>query len=512
MPGIARRRLAAAPRKERVAQPRSYWWALDTSAHRPPGVELSDAMRGCNSGDAILETAGQSASAAVDPQVLVAASTDPYPASGLRVPGTLVRISVHSWRKMRAARDKSPGVAGAHSSKWGQNMAGDLQGADVVYLDYNATAPLRPEALEAALGALQRVGNASSMHHPGREAAARVDAARRSLADLISCTPGEIIFTSGATEANNLALRAGYGRGGMLVTTAAEHLAVVETARTITAERPESLLILPVNKDGSVDLEPLSTALRDHPVALVSLMLANNETGVLTDLAPVCKAAHEAGALVHTDATQYVGRLPLDLGALDVDLLSLSAHKFGGPQGVGALFVRRGTPLPHLPLLVGGGHERGWRAGTLNVAGITGLGAAAQAARRQLADEVARVTALRDALEAALIAGVADCRINGARVPRLPGVTSVTFPGVPADAVLAAMPQVAASDGSACSSGAPSPSHVLLAMGHSRDDAESTVRFTLGYATTERDIERAAAAAIDAVRHVRSVMAATTEP
>ncbi|MFI2618509.1 cysteine desulfurase family protein [Streptomyces sp. NPDC018584] len=391
-------------------------------------------------------------------------------------------------------------------------MAGDLKDADVVYLDYNATAPLRPEALEATLSALRSVGNASSMHHPGRDAATRVDAARRNLADLLNCAPGEIIFTSGATEANNLALRAGYARGGLLVTTTAEHLAVIETARTVTSEQPGSLLILPVDRDGTVDLEPLGAALHNHPVALVSLMLANNETGVLTDLAPVCKAAHEVGALVHTDATQFVGRLPLDLGELDVDLLSLSAHKFGGPQGVGALFVRRGTPLPHRPLLVGGGHERGWRAGTLNVAGITGLGAAAQAARQHLADEVARVTALRDALEAALTAEIGDCQINGARVPRLPGVTSITLPGLPADAVLAAMPQVAASDGSACSSGAPSPSHVLLAMGHSRDDADSTVRFSLGHATTERDIERAAAAAIDAVRHVRSVMAATTEP
>ncbi|MFI8105318.1 cysteine desulfurase family protein [Streptomyces sp. NPDC086023] len=391
-------------------------------------------------------------------------------------------------------------------------MTGDLRDVDVVYLDYNATAPLRPEAFEATVAALQSVGNASSMHHPGREAAARVDAARRDLADLLNCTPGEIIFTSGATEANNLALRTGYARGGLLVTTAAEHLAVIETARAITAEQPDSLLILPVDRDGVVDLEPLDAALSDGPVALVSLMIANNETGVLTDLAPVCKAAHEAGALVHTDATQYVGRLPLDLRELDVDLLSLSAHKFGGPQGIGALFVRRGTPLPHRPLLVGGGHERGWRAGTLNVAGITGLGAAARAARQQLAHEAERITALRDALEAALTAEVADCRINGARTRRLPGVTSITFPGLPADAVLAAMPHVAASDGSACSSGAPSPSHVLLAMGHSRDDADSTVRFSLGYATTERDIERAATAALNAVRHVRSVMAATAEP
>ncbi|GAA3826012.1 aminotransferase class V-fold PLP-dependent enzyme [Sphaerisporangium flaviroseum] len=391
-------------------------------------------------------------------------------------------------------------------------MAGHPDGEDVVYLDYNASAPLRPEALEAIVAALSSVGNASSMHHPGRDAAARVDLARRQLADLLNCSPGEIIFTSGATEANNLALRAGYARGGVLVTSAVEHPAVLEAARAVTAEHPASLVVLPVDGDGTVDLDPLHEVLRYREVALVSLMIANNETGVLTDLMPVIKAAHDAGALVHTDATQYVGRLPLDLNEVDVDLLSLSAHKFGGPQGVGALFVRRGTPLPHRPILVGGGHERGWRAGTLNVAGIAGLGAAAEAARLQLAQEVDRTTALRDTLEAALTAEVADCRINGARVGRLPGVTSITFPGVPADAVLATMPQVAASDGSACSSGAPSPSHVLLAMGHSREDADSTVRFSLGYATTTRDVERAAETAVNAVRHVRSMMAAPAEP
>jgi cysteine desulfurase len=204
-----------------------------------------------------------------------------------------------------------------------------------------------------------------------------------------------------------------------------------------------------------------------------------------------------------------VGRLPLDLNDLDVDLLSLSAHKFGGPTGVGALFVRRGIALPYKPLLLGGGHERGWRAGTLNVAGIVGMGAAADAARKKLKQEAVHVGELRDRLEEALLAKVADCEINGRRLARLPGVTSITFFGVPADAVLAAMPQVAASDGSACSSGAPSPSHVLLAMGRSREDADSTVRLSLGYATTERDIERAVEAVMAAVEHVRAVMAVT---
>ncbi|MEV4436793.1 cysteine desulfurase family protein [Streptomyces sp. NPDC049585] len=379
----------------------------------------------------------------------------------------------------------------------------------MVYLDYNATAPLRPEALEATINALQDVGNASSMHLLGREAATRVDLARRQLSSLLNCSPGELIFTSGATEANNLALRAACGRRGTLVTTMVEHPAVLETARAVTANDPGSLVLLPVDGDGVVDLEPLLAAVRHRGVSLLSVMLANNETGVLTDLAPIIKVAREAGVLVHTDATQYVGRLPLDLSNMDVDLLSLSAHKFGGPQGIGALFIRRGTPLPHRPLLVGGGHERGWRAGTLNVAGIAGLGAAAEASRQHLEQEAERVTGLRDALEAGLTSRVPGCRINGARVPRLPGVTSVTFPGVPADAVLASMPHVAASDGSACSSGAPSPSHVLLAMGHSRDDADSTVRFSLGYGTTVGDIEVALDATVNAVSRVRSALTVT---
>lgn len=394
----------------------------------------------------------------------------------------------------------------------GVAVTAEPEDAKVVYLDYNATAPMRPEALEATLAVFRSVGNASSMHHPGRDAAGRVETARRQLADLLNCSSRELVFTSGATEANNLALHTAYARGGALVTTAVEHPAVLETARALTEGQPESLTVLPVDSDGAVDLAALDVALRTRNVAVVSVMIANNETGVLTDLKPIVDAVHDFGALVHTDATQYVGRLPLDLNDVDVDLLSLSAHKFGGPQGVGALFIRRGTSLPHRPLLVGGGHERGWRAGTLNVAGIAGLGAAAEAVQRQLGQEVAHTAELRDALEAALTMEVPDCRINGKRAARLPGVTSVTFPGVPADAVLAAMPYVAASDGSACSSGALSPSHVLFAMGRSRDEADSTVRFSLGYATTVRDIKRAVEAVTHAVRHVRSTLANVPGP
>ncbi|WP_241192387.1 cysteine desulfurase family protein [Streptomyces sp. ADI96-02] len=379
----------------------------------------------------------------------------------------------------------------------------------MAYLDYNATAPTRPEALEATLAAMRTVGNASSTHRSGRDASGRVDVARRQIADLLNCSHGEIVFTSGATEANNLALRAASAGGGRLVTSTVEHPAVLETAKALTTERSGSLVLLPVDEDGLVGLEPIRAALATDEVAIVSLMAANNETGVLTDLAPIVEAAHERGVLVHTDATQLVGRLPIDLAKTDVDLLSLSAHKFGGPQGVGALFVRRGISLPYHPLIFGGGQERGWRAGTLNVAGIAGAGAAAEAARVALSAEASRIAQLRDVLEGSLVAQVDHCRVNGALGQRLPGVTSITFHGAPADAVLAAMPDVAASEGSACASGAPSPSHVLLAMGRSREEADSTVRFSLGYATTPHDIDRAVASAVRAVRQVRAALAAS---
>lgn len=292
-----------------------------------------------------------------------------------------------------------------------------------------------------------------------------------------------------------------------MITSTVEHPAVLETAKNLTANAPNALRLLTVDSDGLVDLDGLRAALSAGDVAIVSLMAANNETGVLTDLAPLADAAHAAGALFHTDATQLVGRLPIDLAEVDVDLLSLSAHKFGGPQGVGALFVRRGTSLPYHPLIFGGGQERGWRAGTLNVAGIAGAGAAAAAAHRGLAEESARVARLRDLLESALVEQLGDCQINGTLDYRLPGVTSITFHGAPADAVLAAMPDVAASEGSACSSGAPSPSHVLLAMGCSREEADSTVRFSLGYASTRGDVDQAIASTIRAVRQVRATLA-----
>jgi cysteine desulfurase len=381
----------------------------------------------------------------------------------------------------------------------------------VAYLDYNATAPLRPEALSAMLPVLHSVGNAASPHVLGRESAALVATARHQLADLLGCSAGELVFTSGATEANNLALRAALTCRKRLITSAVEHPAVLETAHALAREQHVDLTVLPVNSDGRLVPDALECALKGGAPAVVSIMAANNETGVLFDLEEISAMARAAGAIFHSDATQLVGRLPVNLSALDIDLLSLSAHKFGGPQGVGALFIRRDLGLRLSPLLFGGGQENGWRAGTLNVAGIVGAGAAAAASQAGMAAEAARVAVLRDLLEGWLLGRVPDACCNGCREQRLPNVSSVTFPGAPADAVLARMLDVAASDGSACSSGSPLPSHVLLAMGRTAEEAESTIRFSLGYATTREDIEHALKAVEQAVQDVRGILGPTEE-
>jgi cysteine desulfurase len=376
----------------------------------------------------------------------------------------------------------------------------------VVYLDYNATAPLRREALTAMLPHLQSVGNAASPHAFGRRAAASVAAARCQLADLLGCSSGELFFTSGATEANNTALRACVRPGSRLVISAVEHPAVLATSRAMAEESDIDLIILPVDADGVLSADSLARALQPGLPTVVSIMAANNETGVLSDMGAITAMTRSAGALFHTDATQLIGKVPVDLSMPGIDVLSLSAHKFGGPQGVGALFIRRGLAIEHRPLLHGGGQEQGWRPGTLNVAGIVGAGAAAAATMANMNDEAQRVRELRDILEESLLRDIPAALVNGTGAPRLPHVLSITFPGAPAEAVLAAMPGVAASDGSACSSGAPGPSHVLLAMGRSRDEAESTIRFSLGYSTTATEVTYAAEAVKAAVGRVRTML------
>lgn len=376
-----------------------------------------------------------------------------------------------------------------------------------IYCDYNATAPLRASARAQMLAWLgDQTGNPSSIHAAGRRAAAAVEHAREQLARLIGAAHGEIVFTSGATESNNLALHAALASrpDAALITTAVEHPAVLEFARAQARTAPP--VVIGVDHLGHLHAERLAAALRTAPGAVVSVMAANNETGVLNDLASIRALARAHGALLHTDATQLVGRLPIDVIALGIDMLSLSAHKFGGPQGTGALYIRRGLPLAVAPLQRGGNQERGWRSGTLNVAGIVGLGAAAEDAAVHLTTEITRVRAIRDEFEQRLTDTIAGVFVNGDTEDRLPGVSSVTFPGLPAQAVLAAMPEVAASDGSACASGSLRPSHVLTAMGYTPDDADSVIRFSFGHASTAADARRAAEKTRGAVRRVRRAL------
>jgi len=344
------------------------------------------------------------------------------------------------------------------------------------YLDHNATSPLRPAALDAMVDALQAGGNPSSVHGVGRRARAIVDTARREVAALVGARPAETIFTSGGTEANNLAL-SGAGRRRVLVS-AIEHDSVRRAV-----PRAE---ILPVDGDGVLDLVALERALASSAEpALVSVMLANNETGVLQPIADVVRLARAAGALVHCDAVQGAGKVPLDFRDLGVDYLSLSAHKFGGPTGVGALVVRSAAPLG--PDRRGGGQESNRRAGTENVAGIAGFGAAAAQAIRGL-----DVSMLRSRLEFSLVQIAPRARVFGAGVPRISNTTCISMPGVPAETQVMALDLagVCISAGAACSSGKVQRSPVLEAMGVPAAEAACATRISLGWNSVAADIER----------------------
>ena len=345
-----------------------------------------------------------------------------------------------------------------------------------VYLDHNATSLLRPAAFDAMAEALRAGGNPSSVHRAGRAARARVKAARRQVAELVGALPAEVTFTSGGTEANNLAL-SGSGRRRMLVS-AIEHDSVLRAATNTE--------LVAVGGNGVVDLAALEKMLRSsREPALVSVMFANNETGVLQPIADVVRLASKAGALVHCDAVQGAGKLPIDLHALGVDYLSLSAHKLGGPTGVGALVVRSGAPL--IAGQLGGGQELNRRAGTENVAGIAGFGAAAAAARSGL-----DVAGLRDRMERALLAAAPQARVFGAEAPRLPNTTCISMPGVKAETQVMALDLagVCVSAGAACSSGKVTRSSVLLAMGVDATMADSALRISLGWDSGAGDIER----------------------
>ena len=353
-----------------------------------------------------------------------------------------------------------------------------------VYMDYNATAPMRPAVVAAVAEALGLTGNPSSVHRFGRLARRRLEEAREQVAALVGARPDQVVFTGGGTEANNLAL-AGSGRGRRIVS-AIEHESVANAA-------PDAETV-PVTADGAIDLAALDALLaRPGPPALLSVMLANNETGVIQPVAAAAAAARRAGALVHCDAVQAAGRIPVDFAALGVDLLSLSAHKLGGPPGSGALIVADGVALT--ALLRGGGQERGRRAGTENVAGAAGFGVAAELARAELAAQ-GRLARLRDALEARLRATVPAATVFGAAASRLPNTSCFALPGLAAATQVMALDLagVAVSAGAACSSGKVRPSRVLRAMGVAEDAAGSAIRVSLGWGSADADIDRLVAA------------------
>jgi len=362
-------------------------------------------------------------------------------------------------------------------------------------LDNNATTPLDPAVLEAMIETLSGdLGNPSSLHRDGRAAARMIETARERTAALIGAEAEEIVFTSGATEACVAAIRSGIAANPerrALVVSAIEHPAVAVAARR-AAEAGIELRRVGVTPDGVLDLDALDAAL-DDTVACVSVMWVNNETGVIQPVAEVARRARAAGALFHTDATQAAGRIPVRVREVGVDMLSLSAHKFHGPQGAGALFVREGAPFR--PLLVGGRQERGRRAGTENTAAIVGLGVAAERARAFLAAGRGSIRALRDRLEAGILAGVPGAVVLGGRGARVDNTLSAAFPGADGEALLVFLDRegVAASSGSACSAGSTEPSRVLTAMGIDREIATTAVRFSLSRMTAAAEIDHALA-------------------
>lgn len=363
-----------------------------------------------------------------------------------------------------------------------------------IYLDYAATAPMRPEVIEA-MRAPEDCANPSSLHAEGRRARTIVDDARARIAAILRCKPSEIVFTSGGTEADNFAIagaaRAGRARGRHIVASAIEHHAVLRTLDALRDEGAEVTLV-GVDANGVIDPNIFAAALRSDTVA-ASVMYANNEIGTIQPVRALADAAHARKVPFVCDAVQAAGALPLDTGALGVDALALSAHKFGGPKGIGALYVRDGTPLS--PLIHGGGQERGRRSGTENVAAIAGFAMALELAERER-DAYCRATAsLRDRLEAALAKSLPDARINGKTAPRLPNVSSITLPGIPVEPLLIALDLegIAASAGSACATGSLEPSHVIAALYGRAAGTAATLRFSLGRSTTAAEIDRLAA-------------------
>ncbi len=363
-----------------------------------------------------------------------------------------------------------------------------------IYLDHNATTPLTPAALERFTAvAADTWGNASSVHHFGQQAKAVLDDARAAVAALIGAEPSEVVFTAGGTEGDNAAIRGAAealeasGRRHVIVSSI-EHEAVLQTVKAL-AKRGWEVTLLPVGQSGIVEPDALAAVLTDR-TAVVSVMHANNEIGTVQPVAALAALARSRGALFHTDAVQTAGKLPVDVAALGVDLLTISAHKFGGPKGTGALWVRRGVRL--VPFATGGRQERNRRAGTENVPAIAGMGAAAREARQAGAAHAPGIAALRDRLEDGVLAAVPGTSVNGDRASRVPNTTNISFDRVESESLLIALDLegIAVSSGSACSSGTLEPSHVLKAMGYPHQRTLNSIRFSLGRGTTEAEIDQ----------------------
>ncbi len=379
-----------------------------------------------------------------------------------------------------------------------------------VYCDANATTPLLPEVMEAMRPYwTEQFGNASSIHREGQQARKAVDRARETLATLFHCREAEVVFNSGGTEGDNTAIFGMVRAGDHLITTSIEHPAVLRAAERV-AERGAEVTFVRPRSNGLVDPEEIRQAVRpqtrlgDSHRTLVSVMLANNETGVLQPVEVIGKIAAEAGAFFHIDAVQGAGKVQFDVRRFGCHLCSISAHKMHGPKGVGAMYVRRGTPIG--PLIVGGSHERRQRAGTENVAGIVGLGKAAELAMASLEDgTVERVAALRDRLEAGILA-IAGTGVNGAGAPRAANTTNIRFEQLEGEALVIALDLkgVAVSGGSACNSGSTQPSHVLLAMGLNKNAARASLRFSLLKTATDEDVDHVLRVVPEAIEHLRA--------
>lgn len=384
----------------------------------------------------------------------------------------------------------------------------DCKEQKTIYLDHHSTTPLDPAALTAMMPYLTtEFGNAASKSHCyGWRAEFAVEKARKQIATLIGAAPREVVFTSGATESNNMVVRGiaeNYGaKGGHFVTSEVEHKCILETIKFLTTKGFEATF-LPVDRSGRVSVESVKKAIRSDTI-LVSIMMANNEVGTINPIAEIGAACREQNVFFHTDAAQAVGKIPVDIEKMNIDLLSISAHKFYGPKGVGALYMRRKDPRVELPpLLFGGGQEFGMRSGTVNVAGIVGLGVAAEIAIGHLAEEGLRLRSLRDRLWNEMKAHIPDMVLNGHETERLPQSLNVSFPYVESDALVASLRDIAVSSTSACNSAAAVPSHVLAAMGLPNDLIHGSVRFGLGRFNTEQEIVYTAEKVTTAVDRLR---------